>query len=148
MSRGLLLSFLGLSSFLMLGCLFRGGEGAAVVFGVLAILFPVALMALGGWRRGRMGRGGAGLSALAAVLLGSFWGLLSLRGQVLEGPWIFGLPASVVILLGGFWLLPWILVSLTYGLTFSQGRPGEKELDRLLEAARRQPEAQGEEGES
>jgi hypothetical protein len=93
---------------------------------------PVALSALGAARRGRLGRPLAvALAALLAILAGSFLVLFLLRGRLLDGPWIAGLPLAPAVLLGGIWLLPLALVGLAYALTFERHGLTEEDLARL-----------------
>ncbi len=133
--KRLLITFLSLSSMLMLSALLVGGQSAAAIFGTLAVLFPVALMALGALKEGRLGRVGGALCVLAGVLLGGLWAMLSLRGLVEEGAWILGLPAAAVILLGLFWLGPLVLISLVYAGTFKDHGITDKGLARLRQAS-------------
>ena len=133
--RKLLVSFLRLSSLLMLSTLLAGGEAAAAAFGALAVLFPVGLMALGALRDGRLGRAWIPLVALAVVLEAGFWTLLQLRGQVVDGPWVLGMPAASAVFLGLLWLGPLVLVSLAYGRTFEEHGVTEEGLERLRRAA-------------
>lgn len=117
--RSALLSFLALGSLLLTLATLLGGEGWDLLFGVLAIAFPVALCALGAMHGERLSPGiAAVLLALLALLEGSFLGMLALRGQVLDGPRLAGMPLAVVLLLAGMWLLPLLLVSFGYAVTF------------------------------
>ena len=135
-SRGILLALLAIVSLAMLGALVLVGEGAGEFFALLAVAFPVLLVALGvRQKRGSEGRTpgsvGTALVALFILLELSAGILLLLRGRVLDGPWIFGLPAAVVVQLVGFWLGPLLLVGLAYALTFDSQGLREEDLNRL-----------------
>jgi hypothetical protein len=129
MSQRLALGFLaGAAPALLLAMLLNGRAGA-VIFAVLAAAFPVALMALGASRRGRLGRLAWPLLAVLGLLEGCVVGMLALAGRVAEGPWLFGLPLAAVLELGGLFLLPLPIVVLAYALTF-RAEPEPPELPR------------------
>jgi hypothetical protein len=100
-----------------------------VCFGALAAWLPVALMALGG-QPGRRGFPLA-LVSLALLLQGGVWGLLALKGQLLEVPWVAGVPLAVVVFLGAFWLVPLGVISVAHGLFFETPEETGRVLERL-----------------
>ena len=119
----------------LLLCMLVGGRRAEFLFGLLAMMLPPALMALGVARRGLRGWVGAVLLALAAVLVSGYLAMVALAGQgvaqVLAGPWFAGLPLAAAIFLAAVWLVPLFLVSLAYGLTFRHHGVGAAQLRRL-----------------
>ena len=137
MARRMSLAFLAVASPLLLACFAVGGEVAEVVFVVLVMGFPVALIALAVGEDGILGPRRAPLLLLLLLLEGSGIAMLALRGRVADGPWLAGLPAGAVVLLWGLWLAPLPLVTLTYALTFDRFELGEEDLDRLHESQRR-----------
>ena len=102
-----------------------GRQLAGVVFALLSVLVPVALMALGAGRCGRLAPAvGWVLALLALALEGAAVAVLALTGAL--APRLAGLPPAAVAALAGFWLLPLPLVALGYGLTFRHtGTTGE-----------------------
>lgn len=101
------------------------GEGAAVVFGLLAAAFPVTLVAFAvtvtpGARLGR--RRGATLVTLLLLLEGGMVALLALRGSVARS--LEAVPAGILVQLGVLWLAPLVLVVLGYAATFDDRRSG------------------------
>lgn len=115
----------------LLVCLLVGGRPAEVTFALLAAAFPVALIALGAARGGRLGRLGPALAALLVLLGGSVVGLLLLRGRLLDGPWLADLPAGIILQLVGLCLAPLVLVALAYALTFDPDGLDPEGLERL-----------------
>jgi len=129
--RSLLLPCLAGISLLLPVSLLVGGEEGRLLFGALAMAFPVGLSALGALRGGRLR---PGILALLAFLLltleGSYLGMVLLRGRLLDGPWLGGLPLAVVLFLGGIWLLPLLVVSVGYAVTFDPAPPEGMSPDR------------------
>lgn len=136
MVRRTALAFLTLASAgILLACLFAGrGWVAELVFSFLAAVFPVALIVVGAGRGGRLGPLRLPLAVLALHLVAVVAAMWVLRGRVLDGPWLGGLPLAAAIQLYGLFVLTLVLVSLTYGLTF--GRCGLRDED-LAELRRR-----------
>jgi len=123
--------FLFIASALILLSFLPGFRFGPVLFAVLAVAFPVALIALGAARQGRIGPLMAPLTILLVILEGSLVGMLILRGHVVEGPWVAGLPAAAAIQLLGMWLMPLGLVALVYAITFDSFTLREEDLRRL-----------------
>lgn len=131
MAKRVALIFLAAASLLILVSFSLPGRLGEVLFAVLAVAFPVALILLGASRKGRIGSLGAALLALLLVLEGSVLGMLVLAGRVLEGPWLGGLPLAAALQLYGMWLLPLALVALAYALTFESFTLSEEDLERF-----------------
>jgi hypothetical protein len=130
-SRSLLLALLAAASLAMVAALVLVGEGAAVLFSGLGVAFPVLLMALGALRGGRLGAVAPALLALLILLETSTGALFLLRGRILDGPWVFGLPLAVVVQLLGLWLGPLLLVGLAHAFTFDSQGLRQEDLVRL-----------------
>lgn len=105
--------FLAAGSVAMIAASVVGGTFAAMIFVGVATLFPVALIAVGASRGGRLGRVGPLLGALALVLAGSALVLVILR----PSGWFLGLPTATVLMLVGLGLAPLLLVALGYAAT-------------------------------
>ncbi len=104
----------------------------AGLFALLSVLVPVALIALGAARGGRVAAPVAWvLAALAVVLEGAAIAVLGLSGAL--APRIAALPPAAVAEIAGFWLLPLPLVALGYALTFRRTGPTPEDLRRLRE---------------
>ena len=116
-----------------------GGRVAGWFFGVAAMALPVALMALGALRRGKLGKVGPALVVLVLLLEGAFLGTLALAGKVLEAPRVLGLPSAAALFFAAIWLLPLVLVSLSYALTFEEQGISNADLERLRELNRHAP---------
>jgi len=103
-------------SVLILVALLTGGRFAEALFGVTAVLFPVALIGLGAGRR----RPGLRLplAALAAILVLSALGVLLLPVDAPIEDHRFGLPAAAWVALLGLGLVPFVLVAWTHAATF------------------------------
>lgn len=100
-----------------------GGSFAAAVFAAATVLIPVALIALGAARCGRLGRPLAWVLAAVTLLLGaSLAALFLVRGA-----------AATAVLFAGVWLVPLFLVGLGYALTFDRHGLTVEDLERLRE---------------
>lgn len=119
----------------LLVCMAVGGRAAQLLFGTLAMLLPVALMALGVLRQGRLGVAGVALTVLALLLVGGYFAMVGLVGRVAQGPWVAGLPLASVVFLATVWLLPLVLVSLAYALTFDAQGVSDESLRQLRSLA-------------
>ncbi len=131
MTKRLTLLLLTLASPLVLAALVVGTPAGEVVFALLAAAFPVALIALGAARRGRLGPLAWPLAALLTVFEIAFLALFALRGQVLDAPWLGGLPLAAAIQVYGLFLLPLPFVVLLYALTFDRFGLPREQLDEL-----------------
>ena len=116
-----------------------GGQLAAVGFTAVAAAFPFALMALGAARRGRLGRAAVPIAVAFVLVELAMLGMLALRGRVLEGPWLAGLPLAAALQLYGIFLLPLAVIALGFGLTFRRLEVDEEELERLRRLAPKGP---------
>lgn len=105
--------------------------GGGVVFTLLAGAFPVGLIVFGAARRGRLGPIAPTIWALLVIIEGTLVGMLVLRGAVVEGPWLFGLPLAAALQLFGLFLLPLLVVSFGYARTFSNATLDDDELAEL-----------------
>lgn len=132
MARRLALGFLAAASPAVLLASFAGGRVAAWAFALLTAAFPVALMALGAARRGRLGRAAWALAALLVLAEGAAAGVLLLGGGRAEGT-LAGFPAATVVLIAGVWLLPLPLATLAYAWTFDEAGITPEHLTRLRE---------------
>lgn len=118
---------------------FVEGAAGAVILAAAAGVMPVALIAVGAARGGLLGRPlGWSLAGLLLLLEGGLMGILALRGQVLEAPWVGGLPLAAALQLYGIGLAPAVLVVLAYALTFHRHGLSREDLDRLRRSARGQ----------
>jgi len=104
---------------------------AEVIFSVLVMGFPVALMVVGVARSEKLGGVGIPFLVLLIVLQACALGMLALRGHVLDAPWIGGLPLSAAIQLYGLLLVPLLLVPLTYALTFDRFELKSEDIEEL-----------------
>lgn len=145
------LIFLGVGSPLLLLSLWFG---AVTPFLVLAIAFPVALMALGAARSHQSAVAGsagsvasqvgrrrgwtlpAALVVLLLLLEASFLAMLNLRGRVAEASWPLGVPLATWIELVGVGLLPLLLVPAVYAAVFGRRGLSAEELERVRAARR------------
>ena len=116
---------------ILLACLI-GGTTAGLVFGFLAIGFPVLLMLLGVCNPdGRMGPAARSILVLWLLLEAALAGMWAARGTVEGGIWILGLPLGAAIQIYGIFILPLVLVTLTFALTFDSFGVDPTELDDL-----------------
>ena len=126
---------LALLSLLLAACLLVDHPLASVAAAVAASAFPLLLITLGA-ARGVGLQLGAVLLGVFGLLAGSFLALFALRGRVEELTWIAGLPLAAVVQLAGLWLVPLLLVSLAYALTFDRFGLSAEDLDRVRHAGR------------
>jgi hypothetical protein len=141
-ARRFALLFLALASPLVLVLFFMPWPFAEALFALLVMGYPVALISVAVARQGRLGPLGLPLLGLLIFLEACSVGMLLLRGRVLDGPWIGGLPLAAAIQLYGLWLAPLVLVALVYALTFDRYELREEDLERL-EAWRRESGSDG-----
>lgn len=136
MARKVSLVFLAIASPVMLGLFFMPWPWAEVLFSVLVMGYPVALIVVAVGRRGGVGPLGLPLLALLVFLEACAIGMLLLRGHVTDAPWFGGLPLAAAIQLYGLFLTPLLLVALAYALTFDRFEIREEDLDRLADHTR------------
>ena len=97
-----------------------------VLFTLLAVAFPVALIVLGAQRRGRLGGLTWPLAGLLLILEAGAVAMLALRGQILTAPWVGGLPLATAVQVYGLFLLPQLLVDFAYARTFDSFSPSTR----------------------
>lgn len=131
MARRIALLFLALASPLVLVLFLMSWPVAEVLFALLVMAYPVALIVVAVTREGRLGVVRFPLIGLLLFLEACAVGMLLLRGRVLDGAWFGGLPLSAAVQLYGLWLVPLLLVALAYGLTFDRFELRQEDLDRL-----------------
>ena len=137
MIRRAALIVLGLSSPLILLTFIVGYE---VIFALSAAAFPVALIALGAQRQGRLGPLSWPLAMLAVTLLACIGAMLWLRGQIFAAPWVGGLPLATAVQVYGLFLAPLALVSLAYAWTFERFFLPDDDLEELRRRFESPPE--------
>ena len=131
MAGRLALVFLAVSSPLILLTSVVGTTAGEVLFALLGMAFPVALIVLGAHRRGRLGPLRWPLGALVLILEGCVAAMLALRGHILDAPWLGGLPLATAVQVYGLFLSPLLLVSLAYAWTFDDSGLRQDDLDEL-----------------
>ena len=114
-----------------------GGAAAAAGLTALAAAFPFVLMALGAIRGGRLGGAALPIALALALVELAMLGMLALRGRVLDGPWLGGLPLAAALQVYGVFLLPLVVIAVGFALTFDRLEVGEDELERLRRLAPR-----------
>lgn len=119
------LTFLAVASPIILLSFLVEAPAGEVIFALLAVAFPFALIALGAVRYGRLGRVGGALATLLLIFEICFVAMLMLRGRDLAGPWLGGLPLGTAIQFYGVFLLPLPFVALLYALSFERFLPPE-----------------------
>jgi hypothetical protein len=117
MAKRIALIFLGTAPLIVLVLFFVDLRALSWLFTILVMGFPIALVALGVSRNGRMGRVAWPLLVLTAMLLLGGLGVVFFNGSKISGP--SGFPLSLHILLVLLWLGPLLLTTLTYAATFS-----------------------------
>jgi len=146
MAGRIALLFLAVASPLLLLAPAVGPPLGDWLFTLTAAAFPVALIAVGAGRRGGLGPLRLPLLLLLLILEGSMAAMLLLRGQVLEAPWLLGLPLATAVQLYGLFLAPLFLVAFAYALTFDRFGLRRDELASLRRRFPRRgvdPEADG-----
>lgn len=132
MARKAALIFLTVASPIIVLAFLFGTAAGDVVFSLLAVAFPIALIALGAaGRRGGLGPLAGPLAGLLLFLEALVIAMLALRGQVLDGPWLLGLPLATAIQFYGLFLAPLFYVALLYALTFERFGLRQEDLDDL-----------------
>jgi hypothetical protein len=136
MARTMSLAFLAIASPVMLALFFMPWPWAEVIFAVLVMGYPVALIVVAVGRRQGLGPLRIPLLILLLFLEACTVGMLLLRGHVTDAPWFGGLPLAAAIQLYGLFLTPLLLVALTYALTFDRFEMKQNDLDRFEELKR------------
>ncbi len=139
MARRLALGALAVAAALILVFSFVGGAAGAVGFTLVAGCVPFALMALGAAPR-RPGEAALPIALGLALVELSLVGMLALRGRVLDGPWLGGLPLAAAFQIYGVFLLPLVVTALGFALTFRRFGVDQDELERLRRLAPKGPE--------
>jgi hypothetical protein len=135
-ARRISLLFLAVASPLLLILFAAPFPGADVLFTLLVMAYPAALIVIAVSREGRVGPIGSVLMILLIMLEAGAVGMLVLRGNIHAAPWIAGLPLAAAIQLYGLGLAPLLLVALGYALTFDRYELRRDDLDRLAQRAR------------
>ena len=120
MARKFSLLFLAVASPVILVLFFLPSPAAQVLFALLVMAYPVALIAVAVCREDGLGPLGIPLFLLLIFLEACAIGMLVFRGRVLDGPWVGGLPLAAAIQLYGVFFGPLLLVALVYALTFDR----------------------------
>jgi hypothetical protein len=141
MAKRFALVFLAAAPPVMLLTFVFGTSFGEVVFALLGMLFPIGLMMLGAQREGKLGPLFMPLLVFAIIMGAGVIGMLIYRGQVEEGPWLFGLPMAGAIQFYFVFLVPFLLVSLAYGLTFERFGLRQSDLDALRSKFRKEDSA-------
>lgn len=129
--RRLVLAFLGVAPLATTVALFVDAAWSVWLFAVVAAAFPVAVIALGVLRRDRLGPLAVPLLVLLVLLEASFVAMLLLAGRVESAPWVGGLPLAAAILMAGVLVAPFLLVVLSYAMTFERFALQDADLDAL-----------------
>lgn len=136
MARTLSLVFLATASPVTLVLFLLPWPWTQAVFACLIMGYPVALIVAAVGRNGVPRPLGIVLAALLVSLEACTVGMLFLRGRVLDGPWLGGLPLAGAIQLYGLCLVPLVVVALAYALTFDRFELDGDDVERLAELGR------------
>ena len=129
MAHRLALVLLALAALASLAAFGLGSPLAAWLAAFAGATFPVALIALGAARSGRLGRLGFALVLLWLFLAGGLAAILALPAG---GPDVAGLPLATALMIFVFVPVPLLALSLLYAVTFGRGLQQE-DLERLRE---------------
>ena len=117
-SKHAVLALAGVSFPALLASFLLEGSAATWLQALLVTFLPVALMAVGASRRGRLeGRLPLLLTVIWVVLAAAALALVALSGRPAER----GLPAATWMLIVGLGLVPLLLTSWVYAVTFPGG---------------------------
>jgi hypothetical protein len=108
--------FLTVGSGLICLTMIVGGRIAEWAFVLLSLLFPSALILLGGARSGRSTKATALTAVALALLLEGTAVAVLLLSRSADGSWLAGLPTATALLLAGLGVAPLILIVLAYAL--------------------------------
>jgi hypothetical protein len=131
MARRICLLFLVVASPLILILFLMPWTYSDVIFAILVMGYPVALIVVAVGRSDGVGGLGVVLFILFVLYEVSALGMYALRGFVMEAPWIGGLPLAAAIQLYGLWLMPLLVVPLAYALTFDRFEMTPEDLVQL-----------------
>jgi len=131
MARRICLLFLAVASPLILILFVIPWTYSDVVFAILVMGYPVALVGVAVGRGDSLSGLGVVALFLFALLEVSALAMYVLRGFVMEAPWVGGLPFAAAIQLYGLWLIPLLVVPLAYALTFDRFEMTQEDLGRL-----------------
>ncbi len=131
MPRHPVLLFLALASPILLLVSAIDLPAGEVIFALVAVAFPIALIALGASHKDGLGPLRWPLVGLTIFFEICFVAMLLLRGQVLEAPWLGGLPLATAIQFYGVFLAPMLFVSWFYAATFEHYGLRSEDLDEL-----------------
>ena len=137
MARRIALLFLSVASPLILVLFLLQSPVAEILFALLVMAYPVALIIVAVGRGKRCGRLIMILLLLGVFLEACAVGMLLLRNHVVDAPWIGGLPMAAAIQLYGLWLGPLLLVTLVYALSFDGFELRQEDLDRFHASMRK-----------
>lgn len=134
LARRIALVLLALAAPSSLACFCLGSPAAAWI-GAFAsgVIFPMALMALGAVRGGRLDRTAAPILITALVLAG---GWLAVLGLPDGGPDVAGLPAATALMIFVMVPAPLLITGLAYALTFNRLGLRPEDLERVRAAKR------------
>jgi hypothetical protein len=129
-----LLALAALASLAAFGLGSPPGKGLGMLAAFAGATFPVALIALGAARSGRLGRLGFALVLLWLFLAGGLAAILALPAG---GPDVAGLPLATALMIFVFVPVPLLLLGFLYAITFDRGlRPEDLEKLRRLRETR------------
>ena len=131
MIQRLALIVLTLSSVLTLVTFLVPMPYGEALFAFATAIFPVALMALGAARGGRLGPVAAPLLMLLLLLVLGTAGVLGSRDEGVDGGWWGGLPAGAAFQVYVLFAVPLLVSTLGYAFTFKSWGLRSDELDDL-----------------
>ena len=129
------LGLLTVASPLLLVCLLVGHPLTQLCFSAVGLGFPIALMALGVRRNGRLGPLAIPLSALLLILEVGLVLLLNLEGRSGSLPWILGLPVGMAVQIYLMTLVPLAITTAFYAQTFETFTLTSADLERVRSAS-------------
>lgn len=109
---------LGIVSTLIVMACVLGGEAGQWAFAVATPLVPVALIALGGSRRGGGRRFGGVLLVLTLALEAGSIGIMVLSRSGSDGSSSAGLPPATLVMLVALGVVPLLLIPVSYAALF------------------------------
>jgi hypothetical protein len=131
MAKQIALSFMGIASVLMLVIFFFEWSLGPIVFGVLVMAFPTAMIAAGASRKGKLGVVTIPALVLGVILVGGTIWMYLLRGQVETAGWFLGFPLSAAVQFYLVFLVPYFVMAIGYTLTFDSYGIREEDLADL-----------------